>query len=138
MYIQNKAEGQNVRILTEAQGNEAESMIREMRREEIPECVQVIRKSFRTVADQFGITEENAPRYVAFATDERRLFWHMEYEHRLMFVDEEDGVICGYYSLLLGNASWGTFPCCRSTGTGASAPPCWSIPWRRPGSRTAR
>ena len=37
MYIQNKAEGQNVRILTEAQGNEVESMIREMRREEIPE-----------------------------------------------------------------------------------------------------
>ena len=76
-------------------------MIREMRREEIPECVRVIRQSHRTVADQFGFTPENAPRYVAFATDERRLFWHMEYEHRLMFVDEEDGVIRGYYSLLL-------------------------------------
>jgi ribosomal protein S18 acetylase RimI-like enzyme len=101
MYIQNKAEGQTVRILTEAQGNEVESMIREMRREEIPECVRVIRQSHQTVADQFGFTPENAPRYVAFATDERRLFWHMEYEHRLMFVDEEDGVIRGYYSLLL-------------------------------------
>ena len=76
-------------------------MIREMRREEIPECVRVIRQSHRTVADQFGFTPENAPRYVAVATDERRLFWHMEYEHRLMFVDEEDGVIRGYYSLLL-------------------------------------
>lgn len=76
-------------------------MIREMRREEIPECVRVIRQSHRTVADQFGFTPENAPRYVAFATDERRLFWHMECEHRLMFMDEEDGVIRGYYSLLL-------------------------------------
>ncbi len=76
-------------------------MIREVRREEIPECVQVIRRSHQTVADEFGFTVENAPRYVAFATDEGRLFWHMDREHRLMFLDEEDGVICGYYSLLL-------------------------------------
>ena len=34
-------------------------MIREMRREEIPECVRVIRQSHRTVADQFGFTPEN-------------------------------------------------------------------------------
>ena len=76
-------------------------MIREVRREDIPECVQVIRRSHRTVADQFGFTEENAPRYVAFATDENRLLWHMYSEHRLMYADEEDGVIRGYYSLLL-------------------------------------
>ena len=101
MYIQSKAEGQAVRIQNEAWENEVELMIREMRREEIPECVRVIRQSHQTVADQFGFTPENAPRYVAFATDERRLFWHMEYEHRLMFVDEDDGVIRGYYSLLL-------------------------------------
>ena len=76
-------------------------MIREVRREDIPECVQVIRRSHRTVADQFGFTEENAPRYVAFATDENRLLWHMYSEHRLMFLDEENGVVRGYYSLLL-------------------------------------
>ena len=76
-------------------------MIREVRREEIPECVRVIRRSHQTVADEFGFTEENAPRYVAFATDENRLLWHMDQEHRLMFVDEENGVIRGYYSLLL-------------------------------------
>ena len=76
-------------------------MIRSVRREEIPLCVRVIRRSHRTVADQFGITEENAPRYVAFATDENRLLWHMDNEHRLMYLDEEDGVIRGYYSLLL-------------------------------------
>ena len=75
-------------------------MIRSVRREEIPLCVRVIRRSHRTVADQFGITEENAPRYVAFATDENRLLWHMDNEHRLMYLDEEDGVIRGYYSLL--------------------------------------
>lgn len=76
-------------------------MIREVRREEIPACVQVIRKSHQTVADTYGFTVENAPRYVAFATDENRLRWHMDGEHRLMFVEEQDGIIRGYYSLLL-------------------------------------
>lgn len=76
-------------------------MIREVQREEIPACVQVIRRSHQTVADEFGFTPENAPRYVAFATDENRLLWQMEAQHRLMFLDEEDGVICGYYSLLM-------------------------------------
>ena len=76
-------------------------MIREVRREEIPECVRVIRRSFQTVADEFGFTEENAPRFVAFATDENRLILQMDYQHRLMFLDEEDSVIRGYYSLLL-------------------------------------
>ena len=52
-------------------------MIREVRQEEIPECVQVIRRSHQTVADEFGFTPENAPRYVAFATDENRLLWQM-------------------------------------------------------------
>ena len=76
-------------------------MIREVRRDEIPECVQLIRRSHQTVADEFGFTKENAPRYVAFATDENRLIWHMDYEHRLMFLDEENGEIRGYCSLLL-------------------------------------
>ena len=76
-------------------------MIREVRQEEIPECVRVIRQSHQTVADEFGFTPENAPRYVAFATDENRLLWQMFREHRLMFLDEEGGVIRGYYSLLM-------------------------------------
>ena len=76
-------------------------MIREVRREDLPECVRVIRNSHRTVADEFGFASENAPRYVAFATDENRLLWHMYSEHRLMFLDEENGVVRGYYSLLL-------------------------------------
>ena len=76
-------------------------MIREVRREEIPECVRVIRRSHQTVADEFGFTPDNAPRYVAFATDADRLTWHMDQEHRLMFLDEENGEVCGYYSLLL-------------------------------------
>ena len=76
-------------------------MIREVRKEDIPECVRVIRHSHQTVADEFGFTKENAPRYVAFATDENRLIWQMDQEHRLMFLDEADSVIRGYYSLLV-------------------------------------
>ena len=74
-------------------------MIREVCRDEIPACVELIKKSFMTVADEYGFTEENAPRFTAFATTEERLIWQMEGEHRLMYVFEEDGVLCGYYSL---------------------------------------
>ncbi len=99
-------------------------MIREVRREEIPACVRVIRNSHQTVADSFGFTTENAPGYVAFATDENRLLRHMDIEHRLMFVEEENGIIRGYYSLLLkkdnecelGNLS--VLPEFRHRGTG--------------------
>ena len=57
-------------------------MIREVRREEIPMCVEVIKKSFITVADEYGFTEENAPKFTAFATTTDRLDWHMDGEHR--------------------------------------------------------
>ena len=36
-------------------------MIKEISRNDIPECAAVIRDSFRTVADEPGFTEENAP-----------------------------------------------------------------------------
>ena len=76
-------------------------MIREVKREEISLCVNIIKKSFKTVADEYGFTEENAPRFTAFATTDERLYWHMDGEHRPMYVFEVDGVLCGYYSLLL-------------------------------------
>ncbi len=99
-------------------------MIREVKREELSICADLIRKSFQTVADTFGFTRENAPRFTAFATTEDRLLRHMDEEHRLMYLDEEDGRICGYYSLLhqgqgeceLGNLS--VLPEYRHTGIG--------------------
>ena len=75
-------------------------MIREVKREELSVCADLIRKSFRTVAEEFGFTRENAPRFTAFATTEERLIRQMDGEHRLMFLDEEDRGIRGYYSLL--------------------------------------
>ena len=76
-------------------------MIRTVKREELSACAELIRKSFQTVADEFGFSRENAPGFTAFATSAERLAWHMDGEHRLMYLDEEEGRICGYYSLLL-------------------------------------
>ena len=74
-------------------------MIKEIKQEDLAECVQVIRNSFDTVAKEFNITEENAPRYTAFATDENRLNWHLNGEHRPMFGYTADGKIVGYILL---------------------------------------
>ena len=77
--------------------------IRPMRIEDISECVNVIRSAFKTVADDLGFTEENAPRFTAFATDDRRLYYQFMEEHRPMYVFEKEGKIIGYYSLAILN-----------------------------------
>ena len=66
-------------------------MIKEIDKSEIAECVNVIRKSFQTIADDFGFTVENAPRFTAFATTEERLLYQLENEPRFMaaYYDEE-------------------------------------------------
>ncbi len=74
--------------------------IRQVKKTEIKDCVDIIRRSFMTVAEEFGFTEENAPRFTAFATTEERLMWHLEQEKRPMFVYCQDERIVGYYSLL--------------------------------------
>lgn len=76
-------------------------MIKEIEPKDLPECVQVIRESFATVAEEFGFTEENAPRFTAFATTQKRLEWHLNKEHRPMYAFLCEGKIVGYYSLLL-------------------------------------
>ena len=57
-------------------------MIKEVQEKEIAACVKLIRESFATVSNEFGFTEENAPRFTAFATTEDRLRWHLNGEHR--------------------------------------------------------
>lgn len=74
-------------------------MIRSMLESEIDLCVSLIKESNQTVADEFGFTVENAPRFVAFATTNERLIYHMKIEHRPMYVYLEDDKIVGYYSL---------------------------------------
>ncbi len=76
-------------------------MIRSISQNDIKECVDVIKDSFLTVADEFGFTEENAPRFTAFATSEQRLLWQLKNENRPMYAFVADGKIIGYYSLAL-------------------------------------
>ena len=78
-----------------------DGVIREMSIEYITECVNVILSSFKTVADEFGFTEENAQRFTAFATDEKRLWYQFTVEKRPMYVYIYQGKIVGYYSLAL-------------------------------------
>ena len=79
-------------------------MIREIRNEEIPECVRVIRASFMTVAEELGFTAENAPRFTAFATTEDRLRYQYEVEKRPMYgFFSDSGELLGYYSLAKQN-----------------------------------
>ena len=76
-------------------------VIRGIGREDLPVCADLIRRSFLTVADDLGLTPENAPRFTAFAVTEDRLLRQMTEEHRLMFGAEEGGVLCGYCSVCL-------------------------------------
>ena len=79
-------------------------MIRPITEKNLAACAAVIRESFRTVADAFGFTKENAPRFTAFAVTRERLLHQLVEKHRPMFGWFEDGKIVGYYSLeLLGD-----------------------------------
>ena len=90
-------------------------MIREVKRDELPACADLIRKSFQTVADEFGFTKENAPRFTAFATTEERLIRHMDEEHRLMYLDEEGGTP----RIQAQRNRRQTAPACNENGRGA-------------------
>ena len=79
------------------------NMIREIKENEIKQCVSVIRQSFQTVADEFGFTEENAPRFTAFATDEAKVLMWKNEQHRPMYGYFEDEVLVGYYNLALSS-----------------------------------
>lgn len=78
--------------------NTMNTEIRPLRREDIPQAVEVIRESFATVAEEFGLTGENAPRFTAFAMNGERLSRQLE-QGRPMFALFADGAMAGYYSL---------------------------------------
>ncbi len=68
---------------------------------DLSSCVQVIRKSFLSVAEEFGFTPENAPKFTAFAIDEDRLKRQLEDLNREMYAYfSQEGQIVGYASLL--------------------------------------
>jgi ribosomal protein S18 acetylase RimI-like enzyme len=65
--------------------------------DDLPECLYVIRQSFATVAEEFGLTEQNAATNGAFMKIERL---QNEFEHgNLMFAYIADGKIVGFAEL---------------------------------------
>ena len=74
-------------------------VISEAKLSDLPECAALIRRSFGTVAEKFGITKENAPRFTAFAVDETLLGKHYHDPKRALFKCVSDGKIVGYFSL---------------------------------------
>ena len=74
-------------------------MIRPIEKYEIEACAELIRKSFLTVAQEYGFTKENAPGFTAFSTTAEKLNQQNE-EGRLMYgYFAENEHILGYYSL---------------------------------------
>ena len=60
---------------------------------ELPLCAKVIRASFTTVAETFGLTRENCPGHTAFLTDTQlqRRFAAGEQMHLCLFSDQPAG-----------------------------------------------
>ena len=101
-------------------------LIRPINSQDIPACVELIRGSFLTVAKDFGITLQNAPRFTAFAISEERLRWQLLEEGRPMFCGFLGETLAGYYSLSPSSPGvWELNNLCvkpeyRSQGTGAA------------------
>ena len=76
-------------------------MIKKIDEQNISECVNVIKESFATVANEFGFTPTNAPGFTAFSMTEEKLKNQLLEEHRLMFAFYEQENILGFYSLAL-------------------------------------
>ena len=76
-------------------------MIRQITKQDIPECVEVIRASFLTVGKEFNITPENAPLFTAYATDEAKVNFWMDEQKRPMYGYFENGKMVVYYNLAI-------------------------------------
>ena len=79
--------------------------IRPVREDEFAACAGTIRQSFQTVADEFGFSVENAPRFTAFAMSEERIRREAEDENRTVIgCFSREGQLVGCYSLCRSGA----------------------------------
>lgn len=77
-------------------------LIRKAELKDLEKCAEVIRNSFSTVAEEFNITKENAPKYVAYSITSDKLAEQFS-NGRLMYVCEKDNNIIGFFSLDIFN-----------------------------------
>lgn len=78
--------------------SDSKPIIKEVKKEDLSECVDVIRKSFLTVADNLGFTKENAPMHTAFSICEEKLVEQYN-RGRKMFAYFDKNRIAGFYSI---------------------------------------
>ncbi len=71
--------------------------IREMKEQELEECASVIREGFLTVAEEFGLTRENAPTNGAFLQTERLI--EERAKGHIMYAAVQGDRIIGYMQL---------------------------------------
>ena len=62
--------------------SDSKPMIREVTKNDLNECLEVIHQSFSTVAEQFGLTKENCPKHtsfipLSFLETQMNWGWHM-------------------------------------------------------------
>lgn len=65
-------------------------------KEQLNVCLEIIRNSFITVAEEFGLNENNCPSHTAFITMDKL---EKQYDSRPMFLFYQDAVPIGYFSL---------------------------------------
>lgn len=72
-------------------------MIRSVKHEDLPLCLEIIRRSFETVAKEFGLTPENCPTHTSFMSLEK-LEKHFDWGWQ-MFLLFENEMPVGFYGL---------------------------------------
>ena len=77
-------------------------MIRQIKKDELPLCLDFIHLCFSTVAEKFGFTQENAPGHNAFMPLEKlENFWNWGFLMYGLFEENQNGnmELIGYFSL---------------------------------------
>ena len=67
-------------------------------KEQLNICLEIIRSSFLTVAEEFGLTENNCPSHTAFMTIDK--LQKQFDDGRPMFIFYQDDIPVGYFSLV--------------------------------------
>jgi len=75
---------------------EGVNMIREITKNELPACLEVIHKSFATVAEDFGFTRENCPTHTSFMELGKL---QEEYDSGRIFGYFQNGLLIGLFVL---------------------------------------
>lgn len=73
-------------------------MIRKLKAAELSLAAEVVRESFATVAKDFGLNEQNCPKFTGFFTTAERLRNHYKLG-RMMYGLFENGRLVGYVSM---------------------------------------